>query len=246
MQELASLVSVLTDDRTAVGTRLQSVSLNMAEALGYTPLDFLLVDRQHGSPGEERLENIVRATDINDLPVVVRVPVDAMEMITYLLDFGVRGIMLPQVEHPDEVREASTHVRYRKGRSLATTTRTTGFGAMDREKYIHYVNEELALLPMVETESAFERVNKIAGLDETTAVVVGPADLSSSLGTNPNTDEFEAALDHIFTAGETNGCPVGIFVGNREELDRVSDRAAFAIFSSDVAVATSYFEDTLL
>lgn len=245
MEEPTSLVDVLTGDRFAVGTILQSASVNMAEALGYTPLDFLFVDRQHGSPVYEELEHIVRATDLNDLPVLVRTPADAPETITSVLDLGARGIMLPQIDHPDQVRAAHRRVRYSDGRSLGTSSRATGFGQMDREAYIRYVNEELALVPMVETPGALERVDDLAALEQTTALVVGPGDLSFSLGTSPGTDEFEDALDAVYRAGERNDCPVGIFVGSEVELDRAAERAAFAVFSSDVDVAVSHFEDVL-
>ena len=50
MQPRTSFVSQLDSSDALVGSVLQSASPTVAEALGYTPLDFLFVDRQHGEP----------------------------------------------------------------------------------------------------------------------------------------------------------------------------------------------------
>lgn len=245
MREPQSLVEALTADEMTVGTTLKSASPNVAEALGYTPLDFLFIDRQHGPPIQETLENVVRAADLNDLPVIVRVPKDATEMITYLLDFGVRGIVLPQIDGPEAVLEASSHVRYRDGRSLATTTRAARFGETDRDRYLEYANDDLALIPMIETEAALENVGEIAALEETSALVVGPADLSAAIGAEHGTAEFEAALNQIFTEAAKHDCAAGIFVSSIDDVERFSDRASFTVFTSDIGVLREFYEEML-
>jgi 2-keto-3-deoxy-L-rhamnonate aldolase RhmA len=245
MVERQSLATELTTGETSVGTMLKSMSVNVAEALGYTPLDFLFVDRQHGSPVLTRLEEIVRATDLNDLPVVVRVPREDPSMVTYLLDCGVRGIMVPQVEDPDTVREMSTHVRYRDGRSIASTSRASGFGAKDFEAYVEYVNDDLALLPMIETRAGLESVDAIAALDETTAIVVGPGDLAFSLDTDIGSDHHRAAIDSVFEAAGAHDCAVGIFVSSQAELREFEDVASFVIYGKDVEFVTDHISAVL-
>lgn len=89
MEPRSAFAATITDDRTAVGTTLKSASPDAAEALGYTPLDFLFVDRQHGTPVVETLADIVRAADLTDLSVIVRVPREDTSAVTILLDLGV-------------------------------------------------------------------------------------------------------------------------------------------------------------
>lgn len=245
MQPRSSLAATLTADETTVGTVLQSVSPNVAEALGYTPVEFLFVDHQHGSPVVESIEHIVRAADLNDLPVVVRVPHDDASMTTYLLDLGVRGIMLPQVESADTVREASTHVRYRDGRSLGSSTRAAKFGAVPKRDYADHVNDDLALLPMVETVDGMDTAAAVASLDETTALTIGPGDLAWSLDVPFGSDEHRAAIDRIFEVGEANDCPVGLFVTTPGEIERYRDRAAFLVYNADVSVLTDHYDAVL-
>ena len=92
MEPRQSFAELVNRPELAMGTNLKSGSPVMAEALGYSDLDFLLIDRQHGSPLMEGLEEVVRAADLQDVPVVVRTPKDDTSMITYLLDNGVRGL----------------------------------------------------------------------------------------------------------------------------------------------------------
>lgn len=228
-----------------MGTNLKSASPVMAEALGYSDLDFLLVDRQHGSPLAEGVERIVRAADLGDLPVVVRIPEDDTSMITYLLDTGVRAIMLPMVEDPETVREASAHVRYEDGRSLGSYTRAARFGNVPKQRYAEYVNEELALLPMIETAAGLDAVDELSSMPEVTALAIGPGDLAWSLDVPFDSEEHHEALDEIFAVAAANDCPVGTFAPAVSHVERFADRAAYLVHSSDVSIATAHFDDAL-
>lgn len=245
MAGLQSVRDAFESDEPAIGTTLKSVSPNIAEALGKTPLDFIFVDRQHGSPVYEGLEHVVRAADINDLPVVVRVPTNDMSRITYLLDIGVAGIMLPQIEDTETVVEAGTHTRFKDGRSIATTSRAADFGAQSSERYVEYVDEDVALLPQLESETGVGIAEDVAGLDETTAVAIGPGDLSVSLDASPGDPVVESAIDDVFAAADRAGTGAGIFVGDPAGIEKYRDDAAFIIYNSDVVLLMDHFDDVL-
>lgn len=245
MAGLQSVREAIESDGPAIGTTLKSVAPNVAEALGTTPLDFLFVDRQHGSPVEEGLEHVVRAADVNDLPVIVRVPRGDTSMITYLLDIGVAGIMLPQIESTETVVEAGSHVRYRDGRSIATTSRAASFGAQPRERYVEYVDRDVALLPQLESEAGVEIAGEVADLAETTTIAIGPGDLSRSLGADPGDAVVEEAIDDVFDAANRSGCGAGIFVGDPAGIERYEDVASFVIYNSDVGLLMNHFEELL-
>jgi len=240
-----SLAAELIDDRTSMGTTLKSVAPNMAEAMGHTPLDFLFIDRQHGSPVTDGIEHIIRAADLNALPVLVRVPTSDPSRITFLLDAGVTGIMLPQVEDPSFVAEANERIRYRDGRSIATTSRAAGFGGWDREAYVDHVNHDLALLPQIETRAGVEVVGEIARMEAVTSLAVGPGDLAKSLGVAPGSDDVLATIEEVFETAHANDCPVGIFVGDKKGIERYIDDATFLIYNSDVGLVTAHLNEVL-
>jgi 2-keto-3-deoxy-L-rhamnonate aldolase RhmA len=245
MNRPRSLVKELESDEPSIGIILQSMSPIMVEALGYTDISYVFVDFQHGSPKVPDIDHIVRAADLNDLPVVARVPRDDFSMITYLLDNGVRGIILPQIEDSDVVREAITHVRYGDGRSIASTSRAARFGDFETEDYIDYVNDEIALIPMVESEAAVENASAIAELEETTAVLIGTGDLSLSLDDETKSDPLAPAVDRIFEACHEQECPVGLPAVTAEDIERYHDDASFLLAGTDVSYAQMKVTETM-
>lgn len=245
MTEPRSSMREWSDGRTAVGTTLKSGSPTAAEALGFTPVDFLFVDHQHGSPIPDDLENVVRAADLNDVPVVLRVPKDDLSTVTVCLDLGVRAVMLPQIEDPAYVEEALEHVHYRRGRSLATTSRAADFGHRDREEYVEYVDAELTLLPQIESSSGVDCLDEVLAFEEITDVAIGPGDLAFSMGVSPGSEEHRAAIDRIFGIARDHDCGVGTFVGSASDVDRYAGRASFVVYSSDVDLATAALERVL-
>ena len=166
-------------------------------------------------------------------------------MVTYLLDNGVRGIMVPQVEQVETVLRMSAHVRYRDGRSLGSTTRAAKFGNVPKPEYGEWVDEALALLPMVETAAGLEIVDDLARLDEVTAITIGPGDLAASLDTEFGSEAHQKAIDDVFAAAEAHDCPVGIFVGSETDLDQYRDRAAFVVYGSDIGLLAAEYQRVL-
>lgn len=245
MARLQSVTELFERDDPAIGTVLKSFSPNVAEALGHTPVDFLFLDRQHGSPVYDGLDHIVRAADLNDLPVIVRIPTGDTSMITYCLDAGVAGIMMPQIEDAETVVEASRHVRFDEGRSISTTSRAAEYGARSREEYIEYVNEDVALLPQLESEAGVQQAGEVAQLEETTALAIGPGDLSKSLGASPGDDVVRSAIGDVFDAADRHDTDAGIFVGDPAGIDQYRDDAAFIIYNSDVGLLMNHFDDVL-
>lgn len=245
MEPRGSLRAVIAADDPAMGTMVKTNSAVMAEGLGYTALDFLLIDRQHGSPIMEKLEAMIRAADLHDLPMVVRIPRDDTSLVTFLLDTGVRGIMVPQVEDPETVRAVSSHMRYADGRSLASYSRAARFGNIPKDRYAEYVNNELALLPMIETAAGLEAVEAIARMEEVTALTIGPGDLAWSLGVEFDSPDHRTAIDRIFAAGAAQDCPVGLFTPSSAHVERYRDRAAFMVYSSDLSIVSAHLEDVI-
>ena len=239
MAHSTALSAQLFDEGCSVGTVLKSGSPNMAEALGYTDLDFLLLDRQHASPGLETIEAVIRAAGLNDLPVIVRVPQGSLGIVTNVLDAGAAGIMLPGTETVDEVDRLVEAVRYDAGRSYSPNTRAGGFGTRDRD--LEAIDDAIAVVPQIESERGLANVDAIASQDAVTTLAIGPLDLSLSLGVDRDSEAFRTGHDELFAAGEDHGCGVGIFVGGPAEVETYRERASFVACGSDIGLVTAVF-----
>jgi 4-hydroxy-2-oxoheptanedioate aldolase len=77
-------------------------------------------------------------------------------------------------------------------------------GARFGPKYISGANENIAVIPMIETVEAVANVDKIAATPGVDALYIGPADLSMTLGLPPAMDhddeQFNDALLRVVAA----------------------------------------------
>ena len=62
----------LKNGQTVIGTWSSLSSPNVIDVLGTTPLDFVIIDMEHGSMTFETTENMVRAAESSGISPVVR------------------------------------------------------------------------------------------------------------------------------------------------------------------------------
>jgi 2-dehydro-3-deoxyglucarate aldolase/4-hydroxy-2-oxoheptanedioate aldolase len=100
------------------------------------------------------------------------------------LDGGGQGIMLPRVTGPDQVRECLRYMKYPpEGKRGAVLARGhTSFRTGPLLETLAALNRESFLVVQVETAEAVERLDEILPIPGVDAALVGPTDLSVSLG----------------------------------------------------------------
>lgn len=230
----------------SVGTFVKSGSPVVVEALGYTPLDFVVVDRQHASPGLETIESIARAADVVDVPVLVRLSSWDSDGLVNLLDSGVQGVIVPQVDGPEVARSVVARTRYDRRRSYATSTRTGRYGNRTKGEHLERTRKSTVVVAMIETQEGVESADAIASVEGITALMTGPADLALSLGVEAGSDEHESAIDRVFDVAADAGVGAGEYVSGAEDLGSDhSHRRSFAIYRSDVGALSGHFDDVL-
>lgn len=227
------------------GTFFQSNSPVMVEALANTPLEFLVLDRQHASPDLNTVENILRAAELHSIPTIVRLASHRSEHVNHFLDAGASGLMIPQVEAEEHVTRVLDRARYARGRSLALGTRAGKFGTRDREEYVEWVNHELQIIPQIETDAGVDSIEEIVQIDEVESVFVGPGDLGFSLGVSADSEELRQAIFHVLDTAREAGCGAGVWVPSPEALADYEGAASFVTWSSDLGVVSSGFRGGL-
>lgn len=230
---------------TSFGTVLQSGSPRLTQALGNSPLDILMIEREHTAQDLETIEQIICAADLNDVPTITTVHNYELGIIGKVLDMGAQGIIVPQVETASDVEAALSHVHYDAGRSCATLTRAGEFGGVDKGNYIDFVNSELMLIPKIETQQAVRNLEEIMELQHISSVVIGPNDLSIDLDTNYESSEFRDAIDRIFDVANRFECSVGTHIGTLDDLDRYPEPPAYAFYGSDITLVMQQLHESL-
>lgn len=240
-----SVSALFTSKPASIGTFFKSNSALVAEALGQSPLDFLLIDRQHASPGLETVESIVRAGELHGTPSIVRIEKQNAGLFTNLLDLGAVGLLIPQIGNVDEVEAIADAVRYDEGRSYAMSTRAGEFGTRNRDEYVDWVNEELAIVPQIESRAGVENVESIAGHDQVMGIMVGPADLAMSYDLPIGDERVSDIVDTVFDAVDDLECGFGMYVGSSTELEQYYEDTEFLLYGSDIGMMRSKFSESM-
>jgi 4-hydroxy-2-oxoheptanedioate aldolase len=228
---------------TTMGTFVGTASPVVAEVCAAAGVDWLLLDLEHGSGGEEQVRAVVPAAGAYGVPTVVRVESAARVRIGRVLDLGAAGVMLPRLDSAEEVREAVHHLRYPPGgdRGVATYNRACRFGldpaALDRAA------DDVLGVVQIESARAVEDVDKIAAIDGVDVLFVGPRDLSHDLGVpgKLTAPAFLAALDRVRAAAALHGKACGLLVadGGAAAARRAEGWTFIAIGSDSTLLASA-------
>lgn len=232
-----SLANQLTDSPASLGTFLKSGSPNVAEALGQSELEFLVIDRQHAAMNVETIENVLRAADVTGKPTIVRIPEGRLDLVNTVLDAGANGLMIPQVETVERISRVNERARYSGDRSLSLGTRAGDFGYADRSEYETSV-QRLTILPQIETQGGTDVVEEIVDLEFVNSVMIGPGDLSRSLGLASKDNRLYERIDEIIEMVHAAGCGAGIWVSSKQDLNRYRNRVEYVVYRTDLSILT--------
>ncbi|MGM0396856.1 MAG: HpcH/HpaI aldolase family protein [Bacillota bacterium] len=201
----------LDEGNKIIGTFFELGSEEVVESLGYTGLDFIIVDTEHGPFGIESTMNFTRAAEVVGLTTLVRVSDISRPSILRNLDIGAKGLIVPCVETVEEVRNLVEWAKYTPiGKRGYFMARPAGYGqkefAKDLHGYFETCNRETLLIPQCETMGCLENIEEIMALDGVDGIFVGPFDLSIALGIPAEFEEpkFKNALLRILDAAKEN------------------------------------------
>ncbi|WP_137286208.1 HpcH/HpaI aldolase family protein [Halorussus salinisoli] len=183
--------------------------------------DFAVVDTEHAPTDLETVTNVARAVEsAGDAALLARVAWNDPVRIKRVLDTGVSGVLVPMVETADEAREAVEAVRYPpEGVRGIAGSRANDYGR-ELDEQVERGDADLVTVVQVETEPAVANAADIAAVEGIDALLVGPADLSGSLGVFGEyvSDTFREAVETVLDRAHESDTPVGTLATNDEEI----------------------------
>ena len=174
----------LNDDSGLFGVICSMPDPFSAEMLGWTGVDWVCVDLQHGMVGQEALVGILQAFALTKTPTLVRVPWNDPAQIMHALDTGASGVIVPMVNSAADAVQAVAACRYPPLgiRSWGPTRAILG-----RPKYdVDSANREVICTVMIETREAMAALDEILAVPGVDAAFVGPSDLAIAHGLPPS------------------------------------------------------------
>jgi 2-keto-3-deoxy-L-rhamnonate aldolase RhmA len=178
----ARLRAMLTAGTTAYGMWVTLESPAVTEAAAELGIDWVCVDLEHGHLGYREVIEHARALRGTETAILVRVPIAAQDTIKRALDGGVDGVMLPLVRDRAELERAMSFARYPPvGERGLGGERAVRWG-LRYEEYVRRANDEVMVVPLIETPEAVDGIDAILSTPGLAAVYFGPADLSARYG----------------------------------------------------------------
>jgi 2-dehydro-3-deoxyglucarate aldolase/4-hydroxy-2-oxoheptanedioate aldolase len=89
---------------------------------------------------------------------------------------------------------------------------------MNLQAYFESANQETAVIVQIEHSEAVRNIDAILDVEGIDAALVGPYDLSASMGLIGQVEhpEVQAAIARVKEACQRHGVPIGVFVGGPE------------------------------
>lgn len=212
-----------------------------AEALSRGGFDWVLVDMQHGCMDYETALAMIRAIDLGGAAPLVRVPWNDPGIIGRLLDAGADGVVIPMIQTvADAARAVDACLYPPKGRRSFGPVRV---GLREGAGYFMKANDDVLVIPMIETSEALSEVEAIAGTPGVDALFVGPFDLSIALGLAPGDNDgapaFDAAIDKVCGAARAAGIATAVLSNANVAPRRVSQGFRLVSVVTDLAVLST-------
>lgn len=208
----AALAARIRDRVPTVGTWLTLGHTSVAEVLVQAGYDWVVIDTEHSAISTEQLLPLIQVTDLAGAPALVRVGANDPLLIKRAMDAGAAGVVVPMVNSAEEARAAVAAVKYpphgTRGVGLA---RAQGYGH-DFEAYRDAVAGDSIVVVQIEHIDAVDAIDEILAVPGVDATIIGPYDLSGSLGCPGEFDRPEVAdaLARYEAACDAAGKPRGV------------------------------------
>src|SRR4030081_3744881 len=163
--------------RTVVGTTVTpNVDVSILADAGY---DFVLFDTQHSAWEIKQLQPSIQTMRGKQAAPLVRVAANQVYQICFALDAGARGIVVPMVNTSAEAEAAVRACRhFPLGHRSNAGVRGEWGEFKNYRDYMDTVNNQLLIVPMIESNQAVENLDGIASVPGVDVLLVGPSDLS--------------------------------------------------------------------
>lgn len=194
----------------------------MVEMIALADYDFVILDTEHVLVNPETLENLIRAAEALNITPLVRVADPSKETILRALDGGAMGIVVPHVETKEQAEAIVLAARYYpEGMRSLNGGRPGAFGKSSLVDYMKRANEEILVIPMIESSTGVENIDEILSVPGIDMILEGSADLSQSYGLpwQTRSETVQTALRHVQKRSQAQGVPYCAIPRSADDLE---------------------------
>jgi len=195
-----------------LGAGISFTDPTVTEALA-PAVDFVWIDLEHNATTTEAMLGHLIAARAGGTASLVRIPSNDVGWVKRVLDCGAEGIILPRAYSAREVAEFVSACRYPPlGTRGFGPRRPMDYGRLGQAEYLQQANRDLFVTVQVETVELVAELDEVLKLDGLDSLVLGPQDLSGSMGRLGETTHPEVIAAMKTVASKTRAA--GKFIGS--------------------------------
>jgi 2-dehydro-3-deoxyglucarate aldolase len=237
IKKIQEVRNKLQSGNISVGSWMQIPHPAVAEIMGHAGYDWVAVDLEHGSISVQQLPDLFRALELGGTLPLARLAQAHPKDCKQALDAGAGGVIVPMVESAEMLEEMRKACCWPPAGTRGVGYSRANLFGKHFDEYVH-VSQSPLIVAQIEHIRAVENLEDILSVNNLDAVLVGPYDLSASMGLTSRFDheDYKAAIQKVLHLSEEKQIPAGIHVvqPNRDELQaRIVDGFRFIAFSID-------------
>jgi len=235
---MKSLKKELASNRLTLGSWVTLADTATCEIMAKSGFDWLTVDMEHSAITLSEAQELIRVIDLSGCKPFVRIGENSPNFIKQVMDAGAHGVIVPMVNSKEDAIKAVGACKYppsgKRGVGLA---RAQGYG-LEFEKYKTWLDKESVVIVQIEHIDAVNNLDEILSVEGVDASIIGPYDLSASLGCPGDFDKKEVrnAIGKYLETCNKFGKSAGIHVisPDGEKVNkRIKEGFRFVAFSLD-------------
>ena len=187
-------------------------------------IDYVFMDSEHSPNNRETIAWAAQCYAAYGIAPLLRIPEISPSQAAMGLDAGAHGIIVPYVETLAQVKMMVGAVKYRplKGKALQLILDSGTFPNKATQDYLQEFNPDAVLVIMIESPTGIENLSQMLAFRGVDAVLMGPHDLSISLGIPEqyNHPNFIQAVEQVIQVCQSYNVAVGMHLtfGTLEEI----------------------------
>lgn len=210
--ELDRIKKKLADNIPVFGTVTTTREPMITEMMGAAGFDFVWIDNEHSPIERSDMLNHIIAAKAGEIASFVRVVWNRHYLVKPVLEMGPDGLIIPGCGSKEEV-EAGLQACFYPPRGIRGfgPQRAAGYNTVPTPVYVKQYSDNMFHIFQVEHAGMVAELDEICQMQEIDLLIVGPNDLSGSLGVLQQYDSpvYLDACHRIANVTAKYGIPLG-------------------------------------
>ena len=205
----------LLSGETVIGPFVIVPSMNLVETLGYSGMDFCILDTEHGPLSIQTVNELVISAQGSGVAPIIRIPKNEESLVLRALDIGADGVQVPQINSINDAKKVVESAKYSPlgHRGVSISTRAGNYFKNEAENHTNIQNDETMTVVHIEGREGLNNLDEIMTVDGIDVLFLGPYDISQSLGVpgDVRSKIVEDALKEAARKARSEGRVVGSY-----------------------------------